>query len=122
MLSNSEGFSSCQQDEEDFPSPCPSSLCSCLLSPSHPCPALQHAFATGTHLLQFPWCWLLRLLRCHFWWMLENENKLYESCREICREQVSPGWGSSPYCLGMLPDGCCGMRGRAVCELLRSWS
>lgn len=50
--------------------------------------------------------------------MLENEKKLYEStsCREICREHVGPGWGSGPDWLGMLPHGCCGMRGRAVCE------
>lgn len=48
-----------------------------------------------------------------------NENKLCEStsCREICREQVTPGWDSSPEWLGMVPHGCCGMRGRAVCEL-----
>lgn len=47
-----------------------------------------------------------------------NENKLYEStsCQKICREQVIPGWGSSPEWLGMVPHGCCGMRGRAVCE------
>lgn len=50
--------------------------------------------------------------------MLENEKKLYEStsCREICREQVIPGWGSCPDRLGMLPHGCSGMRGEAVWE------
>lgn len=111
----SERLAGCRRAEVGFPGSCsPASL--------HPCPVLPHASPLHQQPRRFVFYNSLGVgsFTCpgdpfDGCFKVLSASKPYEStsCREICREQLSPSQGSGPDLGGMLPHGCCGME-RAV--------